>query len=150
MWPLHMCKLSRCMVWGIQWSRERRRSLHTHFLFLLEILQNPDRGVGLLVKEGCLTWRPLRLHSSGLFLKQVTGIHHTLASANKRELAASCTEKKKKSRYKQGLQEWLDPGVHCHQDMLFLSLHLIVLISLLGLSFLVRLPFYGGYSKLPF
>lgn len=53
-------------------------------------------------------------------------------------------KKKKKSRCKQGLQEWLDPGVHCHRDMLFLSLHLTVLISLLGVSFLVRLPFYGG------
>lgn len=44
-----MCKLnseSRHTVWGIQGSRERRQSVLTQFLSLLETPQNLDRRVG--------------------------------------------------------------------------------------------------------
>lgn len=49
---------------------------------------------------------------------------------------------KKQSRYKQELQEWLDPGAQYHQGMFFLCL--TVLLSSLWVSFLVRLPVRGG------
>lgn len=65
------------------------------------------------------------------------------ASANKGELAGSCTEKKN-FRYKQGLQEWLDLGVQRRQDMFYFSVCLTVLLSSLWESFFVRLPLRGG------
>lgn len=52
--------------------------------------------------------------------------------------------KRKKFRYKQGLQEWLDLGVQHPQDMFFFSLCLTVLLSSLWDSFFVRLPLRGG------
>lgn len=105
------------MVWGIQASGQRQQPFGTQFLVLLEIPQNLDKAVGVIGERGV----PGLETSKTAFVRAFSGAetHHIPASANKRELSGLGTEKK--SRHKQGLQEWLDPGTQCHQAMFFFS-----------------------------